>query len=179
MISHDKKFIFVHVPRTGGTSLESFFCESQLKHIHFKQKHSRHEHELQDHIDYFSFSFVRNPWERMLSFYLFDIVGSTKYSLYNWLKLTRIRNRFAQSMSFFIMHNEKPRVNFVGRYENYHTDVKYICNKLNIEYAELPVLNKTNHNYYVDYYDEKTKKLVESMYKEDILNFEYEFGKNN
>mgnify|MGYP001368271845 CR=1 FL=1 len=23
----------------------------------------------------------------------------------------------------------------------------------------------------------KTKKLVESMYKEDILNFEYEFGK--
>jgi len=177
MISHDKKFIFVHVPRTGGTSLESFFCESQPNHTHFKQKHSRYEYELQDHSDYFSFSFVRNPWERMLSFYLFDKVGSTKYSLYNWLQLTRIRNRFAQSMSFFIMHNGKPRVDFIGRYENYYTDVEYICNKLNIEYKELPVLNKTNNNYYVDHYDEKTKKLVESMYNEDILNFEYEFGK--
>ena len=74
------------------------------------------------------------------------------------------------------MDDDKPRVDFVGRYETYQTDIEYVCDRLNIEYEELPVLNKTNHNYYVDYYDNKTKELVGRMYEKDILNFGYEFG---
>lgn len=176
MISHDKKFIFIHVPRTGGTSIECFLDSSKFEHKFSREIHSRHDYELREHSDYFSFSFIRNPWERMLSFYLFDKAGSTKYSFESWLQLIRIRNRFAQSMSFFIMDDDKPRVDFVGRYETYQTDIEYVCDRLNIEYEELPVLNKTNHNYYVDYYDNKTKELVGRMYEKDILNFGYEFG---
>ena len=176
MICHKKKFIFVHVPRTGGTSIEYFFDKKTINKF-FAEKHSLHEQDLYDYSDYFSFSFVRNPWERMLSFYLFDKVGSAKYSLHGWLQLSKIRNKFTQSMSHYLIRDGNPRVNFIGRYENYKKDFDYICKKLNIQKYKLEVLNKTNHNYYTDYYDDKAKELVNKMFQKDIVSFNYEFGK--
>ena len=113
----------------------------------------------------------------MLSFYLFDKVGSAKYSLHGWLQLSKIRNRFTQSMSHYLIRDGNPRVNFIGRYENYKNDFDYICKKLNIQKYKLEVLNKTNHNYYTDYYDDKAKELVNKMFQKDIVSFNYEFGK--
>jgi len=49
--------------------------------------------------------------------------------------------------------------------------------KLHIQKYKLEVLNKTNHNYYTDYYDDKAKELVNKMFQKDIVSFNYEFGK--
>ena len=44
----------------------------------------------------------------------------------------------------------------------------------------IPHVNQTEHNAYQDYYDEKSRKQVEFLFREDIDMFGYEFdGKSN
>jgi hypothetical protein len=74
LVSHSAKFIFVHVQKTAGMSFETV-----LKR-HFpdvERWHGRHGHArdgvadigLERWRDYYSFAFVRNPWERLVSWY--------------------------------------------------------------------------------------------------------------
>lgn len=72
MISHELKCIFIHIQRTGGTSIERWLqgedqwniCHN-VKHITTKFAKYRQYPEYYD--DYFKFTFVRNPYERVLS----------------------------------------------------------------------------------------------------------------
>lgn len=86
MISHEHKCIFIHIPRTGGTSVENFFVGGDWYHLGPDlnkvttrvvpgagpaTKHllaSQAKRIYSDYWDdYFKFSIVRNPWSRHLS----------------------------------------------------------------------------------------------------------------
>jgi len=78
MISHEKKFIFIHIPRTGGTNLSEFllpYCdEESLKFSPFVEAGNLHasmsEYEAyygKEILDYTLFTIVRDPWDRALS----------------------------------------------------------------------------------------------------------------
>ena len=79
MISHKHKCIFVHIQRCAGTSMEEKILgydvwksphlineipEMYAKHANASQLKALYP-EYWD--EYFKFSFVRNPWERMVS----------------------------------------------------------------------------------------------------------------
>lgn len=72
-ISHDKKLIFIHIQRTGGTGIRQFLAG----HIPDLQPFlGTHDHAAlaKDSLgaaweQYWSFAFVRNPWERLVSWY--------------------------------------------------------------------------------------------------------------
>ena len=88
MISSAKKFIFIHIPRSGGNSIQSTlvdYCDEELVKIgegahQFTLKH--HEFNLKKHsmirdyhaafgdgtvTEFFKFTSVRNPWDRIMS----------------------------------------------------------------------------------------------------------------
>ena len=80
MISHEKKFIFVHIPRTGGTALSKFlrpYCdEESLDFSPFPGEDANLHATIREYIaeygrdileKYTIFSIARNPWERALS----------------------------------------------------------------------------------------------------------------
>ena len=84
MISHKHKFIFVHVPKTGGTSIEALFYPPRrpwktsyvgfhgwddknkiwMQHATIQQVNDLYMGDLSE---YFKFGFVRNPWDRAVS----------------------------------------------------------------------------------------------------------------
>lgn len=71
MISHKHKFIFIHIPKTGGTSIESLFFP-KAKQFAEKRRHMKlldYEDKFFDFSNYFKFSFTRNPWSMTLSMY--------------------------------------------------------------------------------------------------------------
>src|SRR5688500_16256392 len=74
LISEKKKFIFVHVQKTGGVTLQQVLREHAPD---TRLWHGRHGHASTGVADigrarwerYFSFAFVRNPWDRLVSHY--------------------------------------------------------------------------------------------------------------
>jgi hypothetical protein len=76
MISHQHRFIFVHVPRTGGTSVETvlrpYASISLAEPGSWPDRNRTWRNKflfdsLKQHPDYYSFLFVRNPWDRFVS----------------------------------------------------------------------------------------------------------------
>ena len=85
MISHRNKFIFIHIPKCGGMSVESalrrFDCEYIYKHgkesesIPHLAKHATaldFKSQIDDIESYFKFTFVRNPWSWAVSNFVFN-----------------------------------------------------------------------------------------------------------
>ena len=75
MILEKPKLLFIHIPRTGGSSIENFFnfcpCapmnkkESQYSTLEESKEYCKIE-------NYFKFTIVRNPWDRLLSWFLWS-----------------------------------------------------------------------------------------------------------
>lgn len=83
LISHKHKFIFFHIPKTGGTSVESKLkAFSDITAINQKDNiywHHAEPQELKTHFksknwewnEYFKFAVVRNPWAFCLSIWTY------------------------------------------------------------------------------------------------------------
>ena len=75
MILPDKKIIFIHIPRTGGTSVEKYFNFKTSTDWKIKTAQHLTLAEYDNHYDldkYFKFTIVRNPWDRLVSWYLWS-----------------------------------------------------------------------------------------------------------
>ena len=68
MISHEHKFILVHVPKTGGTSIEDSLGLKGPRHNTALQ-YQEYFPEYWER--YFTFGMVRNPWDRVFSYYTY------------------------------------------------------------------------------------------------------------
>ena len=137
--------------------------------------------------EYFRFTFVRNPYSRILSYYFWRqdpshywVPDSEKQlSFKDWLLLDEVpdRNRLiALSNQVEILSNRGClQVDFVGMYENLEADWKRLSEKLKVSQS-LPHHNNTNHRAYTEYYDSETLDIVTQKYEKDLAYFGYEFG---
>jgi|ETNvirnome_2_300_1030623.scaffolds.fasta_scaffold12920_2 hypothetical protein len=213
MTSHELKCIFIHFPRTAGSSIEKFLLKTDDIYGHRKSVYHdkngdkqviKEEHhtssdkyikqngkEIWD--EYFTFSFMRNPWDWFVSNFYWDI-----YQYEQCIKNNRpikYRRKFiveecnsdfktyvkkgAQRPDWFVFTQAKDfigDVDFVGRFENLEEDVGKICNILGIEYQNLSHENKMNRKDYTEYYDDEAKNIVYNLFKTDIDHFNYNFG---
>jgi len=141
--------------------------------------------------DYYSFCFVRNPYERAISSWKF---GSWKD---NWecsfedylLKLKENKEKLKipfsedglmhhSSMQYPYIYDQdlNLKVDFVGKIETFKQDLrKVLTNNGLAELGWLPHRNKTKHRSYEEYYDTTTRDLVEEVYEKDIELLNYNF----
>ena len=187
MIDHTNKFIFVHIGKTGGTSIEHTLNPNVNKsqsvktqgNTEFKGKHwvaSNYKRKYRDIFDlYFKFTFVRNPWELEVSLCKwFEMIGDNKFRPFK-----QHINRRQGNMGFTRFMCDKKGNNlldFIGKFENLQEDFNYVCDKIGIPQQQLPHINKSKHKHYTEYYDDETKQIVAEKYAKDIEYFGYEFG---
>jgi hypothetical protein len=143
--------------------------------------------------DYYFFSFVRNPWDRFLSVYLF-LRGGGLNEHDRYIERTLIKGRDFEefildtpvrdllSYPYFCRYiyflDRLKRIDYVGRYENLNEDFKQILINLKEDEIELPHINSNNNKkHYTEYYNDKTIAAIGKLYHNDIRDWDYKFGK--
>nr|WP_166417661.1 sulfotransferase family 2 domain-containing protein [Cochlodiniinecator piscidefendens] len=215
IISHGRKYIFIHIPKTGGTSMalalearamkddmmlgdtpkakrrRGRLSEQQASGRLWKHSRMRDIYGLvtQEEIEnYFTFTMVRNPWDRMVSYY-------------HWLKNQNFAHpavSLAKSCEFdaFIKDNGTQRAMLAGnashymkdqndveqcdhfvRLEHHAEDIVRLEKHLGFSLGSLPTENKSTRNQdYRLYYSTATMTIVEQCCSEDIHRFGYSFS---
>ena len=80
LISHSHKLIFIHIQKTGGSTISEILSKNFPDICQFKAKHDfaiQGTGELCEWKDYYKFAFVRNPWDRLVSWY--TMINSAKH----------------------------------------------------------------------------------------------------
>ena len=189
MISHKNNFIFIHIPKCGGHTIETLF-KAWDNPDRFLLGSNRQHWKLKKILDvypnckqYFRFTFIRNPFSRFVSeyHYMKKRLGNDKFKLSFkdfCLDLDKNLNKYTydfHDLTLCDYLNDYP-IDFIGRLENFQEDFNLVCDKIGIQRKKLPHLNKTKHKHYTEYYDDKTREIVAEKYAKDIEYFGYEFG---
>lgn len=122
------------------------------------------------------FSFVRNPWDRMVSFYFHsNYQHSIKFRHYI-RDVVRNKSPFRKSqLSYISDHSGRLKIDFIGRYDMLENDFHIVCKNLGIEQIKLPKLGATDHKNYREYYGSKSRERVYNHFYEEIKEFGFTF----
>jgi hypothetical protein len=202
LLSRDRKFIFIHIQKTGGVAMENalesvaadavkYFndlaaCRDPLKNRHLFAADLKAYLGDEEWRRYFKFAFVRNPWSRLVSWYNMCIerpsnafmwyVKANARTFDDFLNLTdgpAAKTIFNQLDYISDQHGNR-LVDFVGRFETIATDFAHICERLGVNVP----LQRRNAGLPVDYhsyYDARTRQLVAERSRRDIEVFGYQF----
>lgn len=172
-ISHKYKTCYIHIPKTGGSTMEYILFERDLSSEHCAIDHYK------KYYHYFIFSIVRNPYTRIISVYNYYIQGGNQsrtdkklinknISLYNFLikynKIGHLRTQFS-----FLKNSDN--INYIAKFENYGDEIKKICEILKIGINEIPNKRVTKYNNII--ITPEFINLVNKMYRDDFVNYDY------
>lgn len=179
------KFIFIHIPKTAGTSIYRWLNNGTVMMNYHHTAWQYKEILKKDYNNFYKFAFVRNPWDRIVSFYRYYMMYDQnklrkkpkQESFETWLsRLYDYKHVPLTQLSYITDKNGNQIVDFVGRFENLKNDLKTVSNVIGVAlpanfYHEIP----THHKHYMKMYNEETKKIVNDLYKDDINYFQYTF----
>jgi hypothetical protein len=98
LLSEEKCFVFVHVQKTGGSTLSRLLEEAVPDARGVNPRHMTLGEAIErERIpqDYFAFAFVRNPWDRLASWY--SMIDRARRKRLDWETASVQRRRFRQN----------------------------------------------------------------------------------
>lgn len=179
LISRDKKIVWLGIPRTSTTSMESFLRKN------VDDKFNGHKHKiLKSKLDnHFHFTFVRDPYDRMVSL----------FGWYNQLRKGRRGisvNDFLREMNTsaaykghgkdfhwitqteYCYKDSELIYDFVGKFENLGEDLSILSKRLDVDFSSYPKLYSTKKTHDLM----KNLDFIESVnrvFEDDFKNFNY------
>ena len=144
---------------------------------------------------YFRFTFVRNPYDRMVSQYLWqqnetniifedflnkvsDLVSQDDFfNNDNFLGVFQNKIHFCPQYLYAYSESGQLQVDLTGRFESLQEDFAKVCEYIGVGVGNGLPRENTNKNRgpYSQYYNSATKKLVKSIYEKDLDVFKYTF----
>ena len=190
----DKRVIFLHVPKTGGTTVKRLFDIRQLDDpdptIRPSPQHLTGDL-LRGRIgegkywSYYKFSFVRNPWARLVSSYFWRQQLPKKrpvISFEDFVESARSAVISGQYYNQEFADHFIPQLDFtrdaddVFRFESFEDGLRTVAAKLGVELGPLEGKPARPYDRYWEYYDNDTRTIISKTYREEIEKFAYEFG---
>ncbi|WP_299228475.1 sulfotransferase family 2 domain-containing protein [uncultured Psychroserpens sp.] len=186
--------IFIHIPKAAGISFNmSLFGNYGGGHRDLKFYEEKYPKRTFN--DYYKFTIVRNPWDRLYSAYTFLKKGgfdaidkawadehlnqfnSFEDFVLNWVTKANVYKKihFMPQYEFLIDVSGELNMDYIGRFETIETSYKDIAAYLGID-TVLEKRNITkNKKQYFEQYTEKMITIVSDVYQRDIEEFGYTF----
>jgi len=204
---HRLKAIFIGIPKVGTTTLYDLLSHSAGLARDLPPE-GRHDLPgipdvfVRKFPDYFVFSFVRNPWSRVLSCYRYMIEEPRRQGM-PMLEVFQHRGRFHRDMEFeefclavaettdadidvhlksqcYLLRASNGRwmPEFVGKLENFESDLPLVAKRLRIDLPKsLPKRNATSSVVAgsTAYHSSAVREAIGARYCADIRTFGYDF----
>lgn len=183
VVSDSAKILFLHVPRTGGTTTTEVLLKNLPDAKMVLPQHASVKtappNFFEQYSDYFKFTFVRNPWDRMVSWY-----SLLKMSHDDMFKNIQTLGEFADSVRGYYWFNQIDHLcdengnifmDRICRHEDFENELVHVLNTNNIPYKSIPRLNHSERQEYRSYYTEGCKELIAELCHRDIEYFSYRF----
>ena len=176
-IHEDKKIIFYNVPKAASTFFRKKLFDKDQKYSLTNPKMPLD--------NYFKFSFIRNPWDRLVSNW--KMFTSRPFRIRQLKSMTDKDLSSFEDFVYFARENHNhhwqpqhlflPKdLDFIGRLESFHNDVNEITNRIGIQpFDTTKKENQTDHLPYQHYYSTSLIDKVAEMYSEEINRFKYTF----
>lgn len=195
--SPDKDHDYYKIDSQNAESLRGHASPSEIEDVLGKDVWNR----------YTKITIVRNPWDLVVSSYHWENWRRARRRarrkkterLIGKFRLSRIAKKIRRSASnrflnyvadlpsiylnspYYFDANMDLIADVHIRYETLETDYKAVCDKLDIAYRKLPRLKTAVRNsgaHYSTYYDDRSRQVVEEMFKDQIEYFGYRFEQN-
>ena len=197
MISHEHRCIFIHIPRTAGTNIERWLVgddwweiEPETKHLLASQARRLYA-EYWD--DYFKFSIVRDPVDRMISCLVFAKYFGLAYSRDSGFSFDGYHENFGSDIviendhrfsqrSALLTEKHQPQsvfgnlldepLDFVGRYENLESDLTFVQRAIGKEEAFGSNWNiRQDRKLPISSIGSADRDYIENLFKADLERF--------
>jgi len=200
MIQHQNKVIFVHINRTSGHSISANFDytiaglpkQNRLpRHailIDYKNRYPK------EYPIYTKFTFVRNPFDRLISAYLRcwklhsktnprnydhfdDLIFQSKIRIdFNQFVRKQLDKVYLKShfrpQNFWINDLNFYEYDFIGRFEHLEEDLKRLAKICKMKFKPIVHLSKTRKRPFEEYYNKASIQKVKELYKKDFEIFD-------
>ena len=172
MIHLQHRFIFVHVPRTGGTTIESILLQGgaivgdqrDRRHATLEQYWARYPESR----EFPSFGMVRNPWDRVIS-----LAQHNGMALDQYLELAMSSFHPANRIS---QRSWLEQCDDVGRFEHFGAEVRLFLDAVDLSRDVIPCLNASPKRVpRAEAFGPVTKKAVADLCAWEITRFGYTF----
>jgi hypothetical protein len=206
IVSHQHRFIFVAIPKTGTHSVRQalrghmgpddleqvkLFVDKQfpwpelarLRHGHLTLAQVRPHLGDEAYAGYLKFAFVRNPFDRFVSYCAFmtrdegsfarDPQGVMRHFVFKQPPLGHLW--FKPQHSFLEGPDGALATDMLGRVEDMQGSFDSICARIGIPSAPLGRANSSSRGDYREYYDQQLIDGVARLYARDLELFGYDF----
>lgn len=184
MLYNDPKIIFVHAPKTGGSSigtlLKNYEASGELKERDKRFDNHVSLQYIYDHgislEEYTIFIVKRNPWERILSFYLMYEQHTIFSKFYN---LVTPKHAFNEDYFHYLEVNGKiPDHIKMLDFNNLVEDTMQLCKSLGLSDLDEKFPHRKENKdvkklYGYLLYDEKFIEIIAKKYKREIEYFDF------
>ncbi len=129
--------------------------------------------------EYFTFCFERNPWDKVVSYYLWKKHGQGKPMLPFGDYLARKAHRLPRDGELYF-DGEEPMVDRVFEFRELGVALQELRQRLDLELPEPLPREKTGvaveRKPYVEYFDDASRQRVAELFAKEIALMGYEFG---
>jgi chondroitin 4-sulfotransferase 11 len=205
LVSDSRKLVFIHIQKTGGSTVSRLLKENVPDIYSVGARHDFAIHgkkKVEGWDDYFKFAFVRNPWDRLVSWYsmvmmaqetgnrqrntLWRYVRENSSSFEEFIYNCTDEVEVADGVYYSFAYNQLDYVtdkdgnlliDFIGRLENFENDVREVSERagIKLELESIPHKNRAFHRHYSTYYTPETEMIVKERFRKDIEYFGYRF----
>lgn len=174
---------FIHINKTAGSSVEKALG---LPFAHYTARDRIERLGLVEWNRRYSFTIVRNPWERLVSQYHHRkghgrVLPDQKFA--DWVRGVLVEQdqslkiqplMFVNQLDWISSTSGEVVVDDIFRYEHLRRDFAVLCGKLD-KRTTLPHEKPSAHEHFSSYYDTRTADIVGAYFERDIVLLGYQF----